>query len=182
MSAINFPDAPETGDFFTVGSTTWEWTGTVWEGLGNVVPGPEGPEGVQGPEGPQGETGEPGPQGDPGVNGDTGIIFQSEPPEETDILWADTSETGISLPAGGLEGQVLAKVDGTDFNTEWIDVDISELNDLVAASTFAIKLNEQTISVDYSIPVGYNGVSAGPITIEDGVVVTVPDGSSWSIV
>jgi hypothetical protein len=60
-----------------------------------------------------------------------------------------------------------------------IEEDILELQE---AGVFPIKLNEQTITANYSIPVGYNGLSAGPITIDDGVVVTVPSGSSWSIV
>ena len=48
--------------------------------------------------------------------------------------------------------------------------------------TDPIKLNEQTITENYTIPAGYNGLSAGPITIADGVTVTIPDGSAWSIV
>ena len=48
--------------------------------------------------------------------------------------------------------------------------------------TDVIKLNGQTISADYTVPVGYNGLSAGPITIAAGVTVTVSDGSAWSIV
>ena len=48
--------------------------------------------------------------------------------------------------------------------------------------TDVVKLNGQTISADYTVPVGYNGLSAGPITIADGVTVTVSDGSAWSIV
>ena len=48
--------------------------------------------------------------------------------------------------------------------------------------TDVIKLNGQTISANYTVPVGYNGLSAGPITIADGVTVTVSDGSAWSIV
>lgn len=48
--------------------------------------------------------------------------------------------------------------------------------------TDAIKMNIQTISYNYTIPTGYNGMSAGPITIADGITVTIPDGSSWSIV
>ncbi|WP_133127418.1 DUF1566 domain-containing protein [Legionella nagasakiensis] len=30
-------------------------------------------------------------------------------------------EDGEGVPAGGTAGQVLAKIDGTDFNTEWVD-------------------------------------------------------------
>jgi hypothetical protein len=89
-------------------------------------------------------------------------------------LWLDTDEVpDVPVPAGGTTGQLLAKIDGTDYNTEWVDNE---------SSTFAIQLNEQVISVNYSIPVGYNGVSAGPITIADGIVVTIPAGSSWSVV
>jgi len=33
MAAIDFPDSPTTGDTFTVGDTTWEWDGTVWNGV-----------------------------------------------------------------------------------------------------------------------------------------------------
>jgi hypothetical protein len=42
--------------------------------------------------------------------------------------------------------------------------------------------NNTTISSNYTISTGRNAMSAGPITINDGVTVTVPDGSSWSIV
>jgi len=31
--AINFPDAPTTGDEFTSGYRTWKWDGTTWESL-----------------------------------------------------------------------------------------------------------------------------------------------------
>jgi len=48
--------------------------------------------------------------------------------------------------------------------------------------TFPIQLNGQTISADYTIPSGYNGVSAGPVTIADGVTVTVSSGSAWAVV
>jgi len=42
--------------------------------------------------------------------------------------------------------------------------------------------NAQTMSVSYTIPAGSNGMSAGPITIANGVIVTVPTGSTWTIV
>jgi hypothetical protein len=37
MAAIDFPNSPTVGQQFTVGDVTWEWTGTVWQGLGVVV-------------------------------------------------------------------------------------------------------------------------------------------------
>ena len=41
--------------------------------------------------------------------------------------------------------------------------------------------NSATISADYTITTGNNALSAGPITINSGVTVTVPSGSTWSV-
>ena len=43
-------------------------------------------------------------------------------------------------------------------------------------------LNDQTVTTDYTIPDGQNAVSAGPITINSGVTVTIGAGESWTIV
>lgn len=40
MTAIDFPNSPTTGQLFTVGDVTWEWTGSVWQGAGTPTPGP----------------------------------------------------------------------------------------------------------------------------------------------
>jgi hypothetical protein len=42
--------------------------------------------------------------------------------------------------------------------------------------------NDITITADYTITTGKNAMSAGPVTIANGVTVTVPDGSTWSVV
>jgi hypothetical protein len=46
MPAIDFPNSPTVGQLFTVGDVTWEWTGSVWEGLG--MAGDAGPTGASG--------------------------------------------------------------------------------------------------------------------------------------
>ena len=46
----------------------------------------------------------------------------------------------------------------------------------------AIIENDHTIYANYTISAGKNGGSFGPITIIDGIDVTVPDGSSWTVV
>jgi len=43
-------------------------------------------------------------------------------------------------------------------------------------------LNDQTVTASYTIPTGKNASSAGPITIDTGVTVTVPTNSTWVIV
>lgn len=42
--------------------------------------------------------------------------------------------------------------------------------------------NGQTVNTSYTLTTNKNAVSAGPITINSGITVTVPDGSNWSIV
>lgn len=42
--------------------------------------------------------------------------------------------------------------------------------------------NDQTVTASYTITTNKNAVTAGPVTIQSGVVVTVPSGSYWSIV
>lgn len=58
----------------------------------------------------------------------------------------------------------------------------SEWVQLGGSDNVFVRLNLQSIEEDYTMPSGYNGVTAGPITIADGVTVTIPDGSAWSIV
>ena len=41
--------------------------------------------------------------------------------------------------------------------------------------------NSQTVTTNYTITSGKNAMTAGPIIIDDGVVVTIPDGSRWVI-
>jgi hypothetical protein len=42
--------------------------------------------------------------------------------------------------------------------------------------------NETSITADHTIPAGKNAFSAGPITISDGITVTVGEGSEWTVV
>ena len=42
--------------------------------------------------------------------------------------------------------------------------------------------NLVVVSTDYTISTNYNAMSAGPITINSGVSITVPTGSSYSVV
>ena len=50
------------------------------------------------------------------------------------------------------------------------------------AASNGLTLNNATVGANYTIPTGYNAVSAGPVTVASGVVVTVPTGSVWVVV
>jgi hypothetical protein len=42
--------------------------------------------------------------------------------------------------------------------------------------------NGQTVTVDYTISTSKNAMSAGPVGIATGITVTIPSGSTWTIV
>lgn len=46
----------------------------------------------------------------------------------------------------------------------------------------AFYVNDKTISYNYTIPTGKNAMTAGPVTIDSGVAVTVPSGSTWTVI
>jgi hypothetical protein len=47
---------------------------------------------------------------------------------------------------------------------------------------FGLWENSATISANYSITAGKNAMSAGPVSVANGILVTVPTGSVWTIV
>lgn len=87
-------------------------------------PGPAGATGPAGPtgaQGPKGDTGDVGPQGIQGVKGDTGST-------------GATGATGPGVAAGGTAGQILSKVNGTDYSTHWVTNNLDGLSDATISS------------------------------------------------
>ena len=72
--------------------------------------GSQGPPGNDGPQGPQGIQGVPGNDGAAGAQGIQGIPGNNGAP----------GSPGQGVPIGGTTGQVLAKVNATDYNTQWV--------------------------------------------------------------
>lgn len=101
-------------------------TGPAGPAGADGAPGATGATGPQGPEGPAGPKGDTGPAGPVGPKGDTGEQGPVGP----------KGPAGPGVPTGGAAGQVLAKIDGTDYNTEWKDVaggggvKVKHLNDM----------------------------------------------------
>ena len=42
--------------------------------------------------------------------------------------------------------------------------------------------NATNVTVDYTVTTGKNAMSAGPVTVDNGITVTVPNGSVWTVV
>lgn len=57
-----------------------------------------------------------------------------------------------------------------------------ELSSTAVISTNGITLNANTIAADYTIAATNNGLSAGPVSVNTGVTVTVSTGSVWTVI
>ena len=93
--------------------------------------GDTGAQGIQGPQGPagqKGEQGDPGPQGTAGAKGDPGA----------------QGPAGEGVPTGGTAGQVLTKVDGTNYNTQWSTLTIPSGAQLMTGTKQTIADSEAT--------------------------------------
>lgn len=51
------------------------------------------------------------------LQADTGALYKCT--NATGPVWAEVGQNGI--PTGGTAGQILEKIDGTDYNTQWVD-------------------------------------------------------------
>jgi hypothetical protein len=52
---------------------------------------------------------------------------------------------------------------------------------ITAGGDGAIYLASNTITVNSTIPTGFNGITPGPITIASGITVTIASGSNWVV-
>lgn len=92
-----------------------------------------------------------------------------------------TASDGINVVLG------VACASGDEFQSiaYWPVSIIDTVNSSVARGGGNDKIffeNDQVVTSNYTITAGKNAMSAGNITINDGVVVTTPDGSVWTIV
>jgi len=56
-----------------------------------------------------------------------------------------------------------------------------ELQSTALVASNGIVVNSQTISSDYTIAAGNNAMSAGPVSISNGITVTIATGSVWTV-
>lgn len=124
-----------------------------------------------------GATGATGPQGDPGgatgATGLTGATGIQGPPGPA----VTTGATGATGPIGA------TGLRGSTGSTGPIGATGVGGGGATGAGTDAIFfLNDKSVTASYSIPSTKNAMTAGPITINSGVVVTVPSGSTWTVV
>jgi hypothetical protein len=92
-----------------------------------------------------------------------------------------TASTGISISNG----------DGVSGNPTISNTGVTSVNGLTGAvvagavgggTDSVFYLNSVEITTDYTVPINKNAMTAGPVLINNGVTVTVSDGSTWTIV
>ena len=91
------------------------------------------------------------------------------------IIYGNASGDPTALAVGS-SGQTLVS-DGTDIS--WGDAAAGATG---AGSDKIFWENGQTVTQSYTITNNYNAMSAGPITINNSVTVTIGDGETWTIV
>ena len=91
------------------------------------------------------------------------------------IIYGDASGNPTALTVGS-NGQTLVS-DGTDIS--WGD---SAAGATGGGSDKIFWENGQTVTTNYTITNNYNAMSAGPITINNGIAVTIGTGENWTIV
>tara|TARA_Y100000356_G_scaffold20903_1_gene14831 strand:+ start:6996 stop:7589 length:594 start_codon:yes stop_codon:yes gene_type:complete len=81
-------------------------------------------------------------------------------------------QVGIAGANYGTSGQVLTS-GGASGAVSW--------QNAAAGATGVILENQQAISSNYTLTANYNGLSVGPVTIQNSIAVTVPNGAVWMI-
>ena len=81
----------------------------------------------------------------------------------------------------GTSGQVLTS-GGSSASPTWSTPSTTSSNGWTANSTAPFFLNATTVSSNFTVPSNYNAMTAGKVTINTGVTVTVSTGSRWVVV
>ena len=133
-------------------------------------------------------------------SGDGAMTIADNVVDEANLKVSNSPTNGyfLSAQSGNTGGLTWAEVDLTSLSASNLTSGtipdarfpatlpaISGANLTGVASTTAggaIYENSQTISATHTIPVGSNGMSAGPVTVNNGITLTISNGSTYTIV
>jgi hypothetical protein len=93
-----------------------------------------------------------------------------------------TSYTNGQLLIGNTTGNTLTKATLTAGSGVAITNGTGSITISATGTDGPILESKQVIDEDYTLSVGFNGISAGPVEVADTYTVTVPAGATWVIV
>jgi hypothetical protein len=96
----------------------------------------------------------------------------------TTILESSTGGTAVNFAAGDKDVFVTYPAERAVYQDESTGTAFSPAFN----ASNGILVNSTTVSANYTIPVGSNAISAGPVSVAGGVTVTVSAGSVWTVV
>lgn len=106
----------------------------------------------------------------------TGVATWLGTPSSANLAAAVTDETGT----GALVFAGSPTLTGTALATNLTASGVVTAS--VATAENGMFVNKQTVAANYTIASGYNALSAGPVTVNSGITVTVSSGSTWAVV
>ena len=119
------------------------------------------------------------------VNGST-ITFTSAPSSGTNNIWIEYASpiTQVIAPSPQTVGLAQLSASGSPSSNTYLRGD----NTWAAAGATGggtdqvFYVNGQTVTTNYTVPSGKNAMSAGPITVNTGVTLTIATGSRFVVV
>jgi hypothetical protein len=90
--------------------------------------------------------------------------------------------TDVQTPINAVAGKQATLVSGTNIKTLNGGSIVGSGNLIVGAQQDVFYENSQTVSSSYTITTNKSAMSAGPVTLNSSVTVTIPSGSRWVIV
>ena len=126
------------------------------------------------------------------VTGSAGLTIADNVVDEANLKVSNAPSNGyfLSAQSGDTGGMTWAEVDalpsqsgnaGKFLTTDATDASWATLDTDANETTKGLYEHAHTIASNYSISSGNNAMSAGPVTINSSISVTVPSGSTWVI-
>ena len=106
----------------------------------------------------------------------------------TTITFASGSTINFSNTTGTKPFNVTSTTLVNNLNADLLDgVSWGNVNTPIVSSSYLqistpFYMNSNTVTANFTIPTNYNAMSAGPVTVNSGITVTIPTGSEWTIV
>jgi hypothetical protein len=170
--AINFPSTPTLNQVYTSGDRTWTWNGRYWKATSTTV-------------GYTGSLGYTGSAGSSAVYSRTSMIAtagQTSFAVAYSVGYLQVYLNGVLLNASDYVATtgatvVLDEAAAVGDLLEFINYNVAPP---IAAAPPAT-LNSTNLTSSFAVTAGYSAVSVGPLTVADGVTISIAAGQKWVI-